>query len=149
MKRLVLDTSVIVEYIVDGRPYRTKVAKLFEKAEKGELELFISAVTVSETLYVASRIYRKAGTSDPNSDAMDLLDWVSRRARIVYVNEDIALIAGELKKKLRIALADCYVIATAKAINAVPLFRSEEKEMEPFIEELRRYGVRFLNEITL
>ncbi len=104
---------------------------------------------MSETFYVASRIYRRTGTSDPNSDAADLLDWVSRRARVVYVNDNIALMAGELRKKLRIALADCYAIATAKAINAVPLFRGEEKEIEPFIEELRRYGVRFLNEITL
>jgi len=30
--------------------------------------------------------------------------------------------AGELKKALHIALPDCYVIATAEKVDAIPLF---------------------------
>ena len=60
-KRLSLDTSVLVEYIVRSAPYRDKVAELLEKAAKGELTLYVSSPVFSETLYIASRIYEVAG----------------------------------------------------------------------------------------
>ena len=71
-----------------------------------------------------------------------------RRAKVVEVNQDIMLKADELKKQLHIALLDCYVIATAQTIKAIPLFKTIEKEMENILAELRNLGVKFLEEIT-
>ena len=79
--RLVLDTSVIVEYVVLGSTYRPKVVKLFELASKGGVELYVNPVTLSEVLYVVSRIYQAAGVEDPNGEALDYVEWVKRRAR--------------------------------------------------------------------
>ena len=52
---------------------------------------------------------------------------------MVEANEDLAIGAGELKKRLGIALTDCYVIAAAETVEATPLFRRIEKEMEPVL----------------
>ena len=60
-KKLSLDTSVLVEYIVRSAPYRDKVTELLEKAAKGDLTLYVSSLVLSETLYIASRIYEVAG----------------------------------------------------------------------------------------
>ncbi len=149
MRRLVIDTSVIVEYINARGLYRLKAARMFEKAATGSLKLYVSVVTLSEVLYVASRIYEVAGLERPNERALDLVDWIRGRAQVVEVNEDIALRAGEIKKKLGIALSDCYVIATAQTLDATPVFRKIEKEMESKIESLRALGVEFLDEIGL
>ncbi len=149
MKRLVLDTGVVVEYIVLRSPYRVKVARLFEKASIGELELYVNTITLSEVLYIASRIYRAAGIDDPNREAMDLVEWVKSRTQVVSVDESIAVRAGELKKQLRIALPGCLVIASAEAVKAVPLFRKPEKEMKPAMSSLRQLGVKFLGEIQV
>lgn len=149
MERLVPDAGVLVEYVVSRSPYRPKVAKLLYKASAGELELYISVVTLSEVLYVISRIYQVAGVSDPNGETLDFIEWIKSRAQVVNVNEDIALRAGELKKQLRISLPDCYVIASAEAVKAVPLFKRLEEEMGPVISDLRKLGVRFLDEIEL
>ncbi len=54
MERLVLDTGVLMEYIVLRSPYRSVVAKLFEEATAKKLELYVNVITLSETLYVAS-----------------------------------------------------------------------------------------------
>jgi predicted nucleic acid-binding protein len=126
-----------------------KIAKLFKKASIGELELYINAITLGEVLYVASRIYQVAGIDDPNREAMDLMKWLKSRTQIVSVDESIAVRVGELKKQLRIALADCLVIASAEAIKAVPLFRKPEKEMKPVMSSLRQLGVKFLGEIQV
>ena len=149
MEGLVLDTSVLVEYIVLGSPYRGAVARLLERARAGGPRLYVSAVTLSELLYVSSRVYQAAGSGDPNRDALDFVRWVKSRAQVVGVDEGLAIRAGELRKRLRIALPDCYVIATAEAVGAAPLFRSVEEEMRPVEGELRKLGVEFLDEIEL
>lgn len=149
MEKLVLDTGVLANYIVSRAPGRSRVAKLFEVAAQGRLGLYVSPVTLSETLYVASRIYGAAGVEDPNSEALNYLEWVKAKTRTVGVDEDIALRAGELKKKLRIALLDCYVIASAEAIDAKPLFSHVEREMKPVLDDLRRLGAEFLEELEL
>lgn len=149
MKRLVLDTSILVEYIVLRSPYRSVVVKLFEKASAKQLELYVNIVTLSETLYVASRIYQVAKVDEPNREAIDFIEWIRSKTQVININEDIALRAGELKKQLRIALPDCYVIATAKAIDAIPLFKKPEEEMKPVINDLRKLSVKFLDEIEL
>ncbi len=143
---LVLDTSVLVEYIVRKAPYRSKVEKLFKEAATGKLKLYVSYVTLSETLYVASRIYQVAKVSDPNNEALNYIMWLKRQVEVIGIDENIALRAGELKKLLHIALPDCYVIATAETLHATPLFKKIEKEMKPVQDTLRKLGVKFLEE---
>ena len=149
MEKLVLDTSVLIEYIVLRSPFRHRVGILFDKASAGELELYVSVVSLSETLYVASRIYQIAGVDDPNVEALNFIEWVKSRAQTVGIDENIAVRAGELKKQLRIALPDCYVIASAEAVEAEPIFKKPEEEMMPMMNELRRLGIKFLNEIRI
>lgn len=149
MEKLVPDTSVLIEYIMLRSPYRDKVAKLFNKVLMGELDLYISTVTLSETLYVASRIYSAAGVDEPNEEALNFIEWAKNIAQIVYVSEDIAVRAGELKKQLRIALTDCFVIATSEAVGAASLFKAPEKEMKPILNDMRKLGVKFIEEIKI
>ncbi|MEM0311634.1 MAG: PIN domain-containing protein [Ignisphaera sp.] len=149
MERLVLDTSVIIEYIVLRSPYRPIVAKLFDKASTSGLKLYVSTITLSEVLYIASRIYQIAGVDDPNRKALDFIEWIKSRVEVIEINSDIALRAGELKKHLHIALPDCYVIASAEKVKATPLFKRIEDEMKPIINDLGKLGVKFLDEIKL
>jgi len=144
--RLVLDTSVLVEYVVENAPYRNTVVDLFNKARKGDVDLIINLVTLSETLYITSRIYQYAHTPDPNTEALNYIFWIKGLAKVVEPTYEIAITAGELKKKLHLSLADCYVIATGKAMNAAPLFKFVEKEMKPVLNELRKLNVLFLSE---
>ncbi|RLG79516.1 MAG: PIN domain nuclease, partial [Thermoprotei archaeon] len=136
----------LVEYIVRKAPYRSKVEKLFKEAATGKLKLYVSYVTLSETLYVASRIYQVAKVSDPNNEALNYIMWLKRQVEVIGIDENIALRAGELKKLLHIALPDCYVIATAETLHATPLFKKIEKEMKPVQDTLRKLGVKFLEE---
>ncbi len=144
VRKLVLDTGVIVEYIILKSKYRPKIVELFNLASENKIELYTSIVALSEVLYIASRIYQAANVDDPNDEAKCFIEWIKRRVKVVDVNEDIVLEAGELKKQLHIALPDCYIIATAKYIKAVPVFRKIEREMEPVLTKLREIGVLFL-----
>lgn len=149
MERLVLDTSVLIEYIILRSKYREKVIRLFDLADEGRFELYVSPITLSELLYVASRIYQLAGLSNPNEEAINYLKWIEKRTTILDMSEDLIFKAGELKKLLGIALPDCYVIAAARAIKANPLFKTIEKEMEPVKNELKILGVNFLVDMEI
>ena len=54
-----------------------------------------------------------------------------------------------MKKQLHIALPDCTVLATAEALNAKPLFKKQEKEMKPIMEQMRNLGILFLDEVKI
>ena len=144
--KLVLDTGVLVEYIVERAPYRRLAAKLLEPSTS-TAELYISPVTLSETLYVVYRIYASSGLPDPLSEAHRYLAWLRARVKLAEVDEETAWKAGELKGELGIALPDCYVIATAWKLGASPLFRKPEKEMERVLGRLREMGVLFLEDM--
>ena len=147
-ERMVLDTGVLVEYIVKRAPYRRKVANLFRGADRGSIKLFMSPITLSETLYVASRIYEASSTPNPNEEALKYVEWLKGRVSVVSVTEEVAERAGELKKELRVALPDCYVIATAELIEASPLFRRVERQMKPVLDRLEELGALFLDRIA-
>jgi len=146
-RRLVLDTSILIEYIVKKAPYRSKVKKLFNKAAEKALNLYVNPITLSETLYVASRIYTASKLPSPNEEALNYLEWIKTRANIVKITDETAVRAGELKKDLRITLPDCYVIATAIETSATPIFTKVEKEMEPVLPKLEKLGVTFLSQL--
>ena len=149
VKRITLDTSVLIEHILSKSPYRPKVALLFDKAIRGDIKLFVNTITLSETLYVASRIYQAAELENPNIEALHFIEWIKGRTKIMNIDENMAIRAGELKKQLRITLPDCYVITVAEAINARPLFKKQESEMIPIMNSLEKLGVLFLDKIRI
>ncbi len=143
----VLDTGVLLEYIDRQSPYRRAVEDLFEKASKRKIELLVNTITLGELLYTANQIYKAAGQPKPNLDALTYLEWLKTKVEIVVPTEEIAVVAGELKKELRIALPDCFVVATAQKLGAIPLFRHVEAEMRPIEHRLRELGVKFLEDL--
>ena len=135
----VLDTSVIVEYIDEESPYRDKIENLFRRIATGKIRAYITTTTLSEVLYVATRIYQEASSPNPNEDALNFVKWLIKYPGVKIVNVDfrISLLAGELRKRMKISLIDCYVIATAKVLNARPLFLRLEREMKKYVDTLK------------
>ena len=146
-KRLVLGTGVLIEYVVKRAPHRMKVENLFSESFKGNIKLYTTLIALSETLYIISKIYKEASIPKPNEEALNYIIWLKTRLSFIEVTEEIAIRAGELKKKLGIALPDCYVIASAEALNAVPVFRKIEAEMEFVYDKLKQYNIKFLEEL--
>jgi predicted nucleic acid-binding protein len=98
MKSYVLDTSVIVEKIIRNSPYREKVEQLFSAQRSGTVKLFVAIPTLSETLYIASRIYQLAGVNNANEEALNYISWLKTKIIPVNIDEETAIVAGELKK---------------------------------------------------
>ncbi|MEM1556752.1 MAG: PIN domain-containing protein [Candidatus Bathyarchaeia archaeon] len=149
LERYVVDAGVLVEYVVRGSPHRGAVEKILDGALAKVVELYITPITVSEIIYVASRIYELAGVEKPNEEALNLVEWLTVRVKMAEITPDMSIKAGEIKKKLGISLSDCYVIAAAINLKAKALFLKPEKGMLNKMEELRKLPIAFLTEISL
>ena len=146
--RYVVDVSILAEYIVAKSPYRERVTKLLHRCERGEIELYLPSINLSELIYVTARIYAWAGSDNPNEETMNYVSYLRGiGVRVLSPDERAVIKAGELKKELRLSLADCYILATAERLGAVPLFKRVEDEMKQIESKLRKQGLKVLDEL--
>jgi len=147
--KIVIDTSVVIEYIDRAGPWHRLARAIFNRIVRGQIIAYIPAIILSEVLYVARKIYGKVGLSNPKDKAVRLVRWLYQHPNIRVVGRNLRLIvlAGLIKTKYHLAMSDCYVLALAKLLKAKPLFRKKEKEMMKHMNTLRRlYGIVFLED---
>ncbi len=149
MNSFVVDTSVLAEYLDEESPYRNLLERFYSDVRSGRFYGYITHVTIAELIFVATRIYREAGVEHPNAEALRYITWLINVAgfNVVSLNIEDSILAGELRKKLRIAIADRFVIAVARRLGANPLFLRLEREMRKFKEILREYNVVLIDEV--
>ena len=56
MKHLFLDTNVIIDFLIDRKPFSISAAKLFDFSEKGALKIYIAAVSYNNIYYVVKKL---------------------------------------------------------------------------------------------
>lgn len=88
MKRIFIDTNIIVDLIADRKPFSKYAIQIFQKAESKELELFTSSHSIATTHYLLKKYLEEKELRDV---LYHLLDFIS----VVAVNEVI------IKKGLR------------------------------------------------
>mgnify|MGYP000038164652 CR=1 FL=1 len=149
MTRIVLDTSVIIEYI-DRKGILHEQAKIiFNAILKGKLAAIIPHPVLSETYYVATRIYRFLGLNEPEQRAVKLVEWLYHLPTISIRGLDLDLVVevGLVKMKYGLALTDCYVLASSKVYGGKAVFKKREREMLKHISEIEKnYQVVFLED---
>ncbi len=111
--KIVFDTHPLVSFF---KGENSSVQKLLESMESGNLEAFISAITVSELFYIFSRF--------KNIELSEIVLNHIRHSRIVIVpvSAEIAEEGGKFKfrySKEGVSLADCIIAATASKENAI------------------------------
>lgn len=102
----VLDAMAVLAYLGDEEG-ADKVEELLERAENGEVKLFMNYVNLGEVYYI---ITRELGVSKANETIAIVKRW---NLEFVGVDESIALIAARVKAIHKLSYADAFVVATA------------------------------------
>ena len=132
MKKLFLDTNIIVDLIADRKPFSKYAIQIFQKAELKEIELFTSSHSIATTHYVLKKYLAEKELRDV---LYHLLDYIT----VIAVDVDI------LKKGLRsnhrdfedsiqilcassIKIMDCIVTRNTKDFKAseIPALNPDE-----------------------
>ncbi|HET9057545.1 MAG TPA: PIN domain-containing protein [Chitinophagaceae bacterium] len=56
MKHLLLDTNVVIDFLIDRRPFSLVAARIFDYSESGKLKLYLTAVSYNNTYYVIKKL---------------------------------------------------------------------------------------------
>lgn len=56
MKKLFIDTNIVIDLLVKREPFYEEAAKLFSLADRKKIILFVSALTFANTNYILSRL---------------------------------------------------------------------------------------------
>src|SRR5664279_3486464 len=119
MKRLLLDTSVIIDFLRMGNKQETLFYKLAQE------EISISVITHTE-LYAGKSVWK-------NEKAREELETLFSGITILPLTQEISTKAGEIKAiHHNIGLLDCIIGATAMA-HDLPLVTLNIKDFEHIV----------------
>ena len=110
MKRILVDSDVLVDVLRGSKETAKKLEKLFE-----ESELYISGITEMEIL---------AGKDVENGHKRKLVVHLLSKFKKINPTNEIFKVASEFRRKYRISTPDCIIAATAYTIDATIFTRN-------------------------
>lgn len=82
MKKLFIDTNIVLDLLGKREPFYGDAAKLFSLADKGKVKLFVSSLTIANSNYVLSKLKS------------------SEEARVILLKFKVLVIVVELNDKI-------------------------------------------------
>ena len=70
MKRVYVDCNILIDWLLEREPYSLYAAKLIELTETGQIESFVSAVTLAITHYIIKRALNQKVADEFLKDAL-------------------------------------------------------------------------------
>jgi len=146
---VVLDSSVIAEYVnVSGR-LNAQASSIFNSLNKGRLTAILAPPSLSEVFYILSRLYESCGVDKPCEKASSLCEYLYYHPRVEVAEMPLSLIieAGRIKYTFKLALTDCYVLALSNLRKCRAIFRHREEEMRKNLDKLNeKFQIVFLED---
>lgn len=127
MEKILVDTDVLIDFM---RGYDERIKSLFYRIQKHETHASISLVSVTE-LY--------AGKDAEVEAKQTILTKLLAFFNIVLLDLSTAQLAGNIKRKYSLSLADSYIAATSLE-NGLPLLSFNNKHFKQ-IPELSLYQI--------
>lgn len=129
--RLFLDTNIIIDFLGEREPFYEAAAKIATLADRGDIEIFISALTYPTVFYLLSRYEDKAAVKEKIrklkviSETVDLTDRILEKGlSSVFTDfEDSLQYFSALK-------SDCHILITRNGKDfkgsEIPVLTGEE-----------------------
>ncbi len=74
--RLFVDSDVVIDFFTDREPHANPASELFELNEKGELTLFISAVSVNNIYYIIRKYLGHKKTLEVIENLLEITELI-------------------------------------------------------------------------
>jgi len=82
MKKIFIDTNVVIDFLADRRPFSIDAARLFDMAIDGRVKIYISAVSYNNIYYILRQ-------SLTNSATIKLLEELAAMTEIADVTNNV------------------------------------------------------------
>ena len=133
--RYLLDTSALLTFSGDEAGAET-VGALLMKGRRGEVHVYLSCLSVMEAGYKAYQARGEDGLAALLAAVQQLP--VTR----VDVSDELIALAARMKGTYRMSLADAWVLATAKQLDAILVHKDPEFEQAALEVQLQALPYR-------
>ncbi|MCC6272886.1 MAG: PIN domain-containing protein [Deltaproteobacteria bacterium] len=130
MKRYLLDTSALLT-LKHEELGADEVEHILRQASYGKVEVWVSFITFMELFYI---VWQKQGQEEAYRIFLEIKALPIKK---MDTNESLGLIAGELKAKYSISVADSWIAASSVQVQAVLVHKDPEFESLKDILELQ------------
>jgi predicted nucleic acid-binding protein len=141
MKKLFLDTNIIIDLIADRKPFSKYAIQLFQKADKKEVQLITSSHSIATAHYLLKKYLEE---KELRAVLINLLDYLT----VIPVDEDVLRKGLRSKHKdfedsIQILCAtsvekiDCIITRNTKDFKTseIPVYTSDEVFLKLFLKE--------------
>lgn len=119
--RYLLDTSALLT-LSDNEPGAEMLTSLLEKARRDEVHLYLSFMSAMEAAY---KMYQSKGEDGIATTLAYLQELPITR---IDVSGDLLALAARMKGAHRMSVADAWILATAKQLDAILIHKDPEFE---------------------
>lgn len=110
-KRLLVDTNLIVRYLVQDQEKQAKTAgKLFDACDRGEVVIVVLPAVLAECVFVLESFYEH-----PREDVASALTTLISTPGVEIHTPEIHLDALERYRKTKVHFVDCLIAASSAA----------------------------------
>lgn len=121
MEKILIDTDTVIDLL---RGYTKRINKFIQRVEKKEIKVCISLISIVE-LYAGKDIEDK----EKENVLMEFLSLTE----IILLDQKLSKLAGNLKRKYNLSLADAVIAATA-ANSRIPLYTFNTRHFKAIAE---------------
>lgn len=86
MNTILVDTNIVIDLLAKREPFYVEAASLFSLADKKQIKLFVSALTIANTNYILSKVIKSA-------EAKSILRKFILLAEVLPLNDTIINLA--------------------------------------------------------
>ena len=127
VKRRLVDTNLIVRYLVQDHEKHSKAAaKLFEACDRGEVAIVVLSAVLAECVFVLESFYEH-----PRVDIAAALGALISSPGVEISENAVHLDALDRYRRTKVHFVDCVLAAAAKA---------EDIPVATFDEDFRKFG---------
>lgn len=122
MKNIIVDANAFLRYLLNDIPeQKTAFEKLLIQAQKSDITLIVSQITIFEIAFILEKYYQVN-----KKDIIDKLKSIISTGYLEVDNREIFLSALNIYSQENISLVDCFLISRAKGEKA-QLFTFDKK----------------------
>ena len=130
-KRIVIDTNLLIRYLVNDDPRKAQVVDaLLKKAASGEIQILLPAIVIAELVWVLESFYRMKA-----AEIADLVDSILNTPGLTVSENEIVRSALKRYKTQGVDFIDAWIASYARG-NGIQEIHTFDKKHFKGIEDV-------------
>mgnify|MGYP001603748608 FL=1 len=129
MDKKIIDTNLIIRYLVNDQPAHYKIARdFFDQVRLGKIKAILEQAVFTETVFVLSKVYEV-----PKEKISEALTGLLEYKGVYNHEKEVLLEALSIYAQANLHIVDCIIIAKAQL---------QTIEIQSFDQELLKYDLK-------